>query len=1059
MTKQVAINTFEGGLMMDQNPLTSKNNVLQSALNATLITMNGDDYVLQNDMGNGRVESAYLPSGYVPIGVVSYGGIVYVASCNPLTGYGQIGSFPSPERNVESQSINGTGVTIQTDDFFTNQTIAHLIVKKLLFNGNIIRPGDLYGLYGLYSKTNTGYKQNDPFSNLVTYKLAVQDSSGNLRYIEETPETLTDLSSTTPSTNLVDSYRNAININNYKSFDSKIAGQVYLVGILNTIQYIDVNVTNILKVDTTYSLNLEIKVYYQCPLANIANPTVAITNGSGATITFTKSDSVDYTSDLKYITYNYAITGITSMDNIEYSVTPNMSYISESSDQTIQVALTNLALKNSINVANIGTGLFSIQNIGYTYTTDYMKFTLEYEKFPKYKQDMNNIQLLVAELSTFNTTPKWDLLYSFPNENSYYAHNVVYINYQSGLFQENKIYIAKLQYTQNGNGVLTVVDYPDQWCIVTSDYANSNFGGLPIKVSDSKIWNIPLDVQTTANKVSQNVSVGAFTQPPLVVKTLPTNPVLDISKITNAQFGYQIIRNLNLNIPLFSYSGSITFDNTISNVKVTKEANKSGVQAISGEIKDLTSTTSDAVTDSLYYIQPTITNDSLSITLKTASQLHGVYSGKSFSVTNVYEPYIRHYKWADLFGFNYSGDTRKGITVAVYRRTASSANAIEAINVIPCTFLTGSTSKASMKSIVDTGESGGNYSVFYNGRRYGSDSKSQVLSSERIEDISKALKFLDYGNDNMIFQLYCGYTSTDTDFNSLFDFLAYRTSQYDSGYQDNGAAYYYSMGHNSITNSTDANTVNRHAHTIWGALIWKNDNDYYLIGDSTNNNFNNANYPDIEGGNYYQVTNLYDSFQQFFQDVYIPSTQTDITVSAYVPTQDLLYDNTVVNTLYFQINSTKKTDTITILYNNISLQTLLNKVDNGQSTINITLNSQSSTVQVQSETKGFEDLASSINSATIPVACLDKDEDGDVTDTILTDSQGNQLQLGKIYKKDTNGLTITTFQNIALRNNQLVPSKGTNLDAAYCGRICARGADGNGWYTSLVLDLPGLILK
>ena len=39
MSKQEATNTFEGGIMLDQNPSTTKNNVLSNALNATLITM------------------------------------------------------------------------------------------------------------------------------------------------------------------------------------------------------------------------------------------------------------------------------------------------------------------------------------------------------------------------------------------------------------------------------------------------------------------------------------------------------------------------------------------------------------------------------------------------------------------------------------------------------------------------------------------------------------------------------------------------------------------------------------------------------------------------------------------------------------------------------------------------------------------------------------------------------------------------------------------------------------------------------------------------------------
>jgi hypothetical protein len=37
-------------------------------------------------MGNGRVESAQLPKGYIPLGTAELGGIIYIASYNPLTG-------------------------------------------------------------------------------------------------------------------------------------------------------------------------------------------------------------------------------------------------------------------------------------------------------------------------------------------------------------------------------------------------------------------------------------------------------------------------------------------------------------------------------------------------------------------------------------------------------------------------------------------------------------------------------------------------------------------------------------------------------------------------------------------------------------------------------------------------------------------------------------------------------------------------------------------------------------------------------------------------------------
>lgn len=99
-------NGFADGLIMDLDPMSTPNNSMTSALNATLVTYNGNEYVLQNDMGNGRVETAYLPEGFVPVGTCSFGGIIYVASYNPLTGVSQMGCFPSPERNFGMELDN-----------------------------------------------------------------------------------------------------------------------------------------------------------------------------------------------------------------------------------------------------------------------------------------------------------------------------------------------------------------------------------------------------------------------------------------------------------------------------------------------------------------------------------------------------------------------------------------------------------------------------------------------------------------------------------------------------------------------------------------------------------------------------------------------------------------------------------------------------------------------------------------------------------------------------------------------------------------------------------------
>jgi len=60
------------------------NDVLSDCLNGTIVTMSSNEVILQNDMGNRRVDHAYLPNGYVPVGMKEYGGIIYIAAYNPI---------------------------------------------------------------------------------------------------------------------------------------------------------------------------------------------------------------------------------------------------------------------------------------------------------------------------------------------------------------------------------------------------------------------------------------------------------------------------------------------------------------------------------------------------------------------------------------------------------------------------------------------------------------------------------------------------------------------------------------------------------------------------------------------------------------------------------------------------------------------------------------------------------------------------------------------------------------------------------------------------------------
>ena len=84
---KTATNTFTEGLLTDFEDLQVGKTALTNCLNGTLLTFNGNEYVLQNDMGNGQVYEAKLPSGYIPLGMCSFGGIIYVVSHNPISGY------------------------------------------------------------------------------------------------------------------------------------------------------------------------------------------------------------------------------------------------------------------------------------------------------------------------------------------------------------------------------------------------------------------------------------------------------------------------------------------------------------------------------------------------------------------------------------------------------------------------------------------------------------------------------------------------------------------------------------------------------------------------------------------------------------------------------------------------------------------------------------------------------------------------------------------------------------------------------------------------------------
>ena len=190
--KNEVINSFAEGLVSDLNELNTPNKVMTDALNATLITFNGNEFSLQNDMGNAKVGTAYLPKGYVPVGMKEHGGIIYVASHNPETGRGQIGCFPSPQElwsdedgEIAEIEINFTKLLgfegnlkyLQVNNEFYRENI---FLDKATQKPKIFHPGDRFII--------TCGSLNDIAELLsegvLTLKLASVGTDGVLNYID-----------------------------------------------------------------------------------------------------------------------------------------------------------------------------------------------------------------------------------------------------------------------------------------------------------------------------------------------------------------------------------------------------------------------------------------------------------------------------------------------------------------------------------------------------------------------------------------------------------------------------------------------------------------------------------------------------------------------------------------------------------------------------------------------------------------------------------------------------------------------------------------------------------
>lgn len=251
-TIMTAKNTFGDGLLMDFAPDNTQATCLTHALNATLLTMNGNELSLQNDMGNGRVETAYLPEGYIPVGTCEFGDIIYIVSYNPITNKSQIGCFPSPERNISSKELSGIETKFNLEEFTKStefgfrETISNS-VKKVIYD-NSLNPGDKFIVHSgdihdnISRISDYGNKSHivGAFPKQFKINVVAIEDSGKINYLNNDLKWYDDFYINQESTNNsnkpdIDSYRNLLS-SGYSVFQSKVSGKLAILIELERIQ-------------------------------------------------------------------------------------------------------------------------------------------------------------------------------------------------------------------------------------------------------------------------------------------------------------------------------------------------------------------------------------------------------------------------------------------------------------------------------------------------------------------------------------------------------------------------------------------------------------------------------------------------------------------------------------------------------------------------------------------------------------------------------------------------------------------------------------------------------
>ena len=351
--KEEIDNTFTEGLLSDLNPINTPNTVLTDNLNGTLITYNGNEYSLQNDMGNYKLKYCRLKPNYIPVGTKEYGDILYIVSYNPLDKHVEIGSYPSPQ-TISSSTDDSNSIDVKsilenaeaTNNYTDLTKESELIVFYDGDSGDLcLYPGDKYKVV-IKNKSSYNFET-------IGYYIVTEDK----KIIEITDFVNQDLKKTSDENGFYNiSWQNPgwmafkYRLAYFDEFDMSVRG--FTIPELSKSNF-----------SSALKLNLQLKISDFLLLPGTLNESTLLNNiGVKIQISYGNTDIIDYVkfdasgsymewydkNKILWMPYLKTLNNLNSDDNVEIKAIPFII------DQDKQIFYDNLSYTLNIPLNSIG---------------------------------------------------------------------------------------------------------------------------------------------------------------------------------------------------------------------------------------------------------------------------------------------------------------------------------------------------------------------------------------------------------------------------------------------------------------------------------------------------------------------------------------------------------------------------------------------------------------------------------------------------------------------------------------------------------------------------------